>query len=92
MLNWMASKHSRWNYRTTQNTFCAQCHSPLQARPESTLKLIPYLMKQHKEWWPSHMFKSESETSTEPARKLDTPEDYLMLWQEFEDEAQNSNK
>lgn len=35
---WLASKHSRSNYRTTQNTFCAKCHSPLQATVQSTFK------------------------------------------------------
>jgi hypothetical protein len=33
---WFASQHSRSNYGTTQNTFCAKCHSPLQAKAEST--------------------------------------------------------
>jgi hypothetical protein len=33
---WFASKHSRSNYRTTQNTYCTKCHSPLQAKPEAS--------------------------------------------------------
>src|SRR5262249_33295018 len=33
---WFASNHSRSNYGTTQNTFCAKCHSPLQAKADST--------------------------------------------------------
>jgi hypothetical protein len=33
---WFASQHSRSNYGTTQNTYCAKCHSPLQAKIEST--------------------------------------------------------
>lgn len=33
---WFASKHSRSNYGITQNTFCAKCHSPIEAKPEAT--------------------------------------------------------
>ena len=36
---WFASKHSVTNYASTQNTYCAKCHSPLQAKPESEFKL-----------------------------------------------------
>lgn len=33
---WRASRHSQSNFRSTQNTYCAKCHSPLQAKAEST--------------------------------------------------------
>lgn len=33
---WFASRHSQSNYKSTQNTFCAKCHSPLQATPQAT--------------------------------------------------------
>lgn len=33
---WLASRHSQSNYGSTQNTFCAKCHSPLQATPQAT--------------------------------------------------------
>lgn len=36
---WLASKHSQSNYGSTQNTYCAKCHSPLQAAPEAELKM-----------------------------------------------------
>ena len=29
---WRASAHSQTNYASTQNTYCAKCHSPLQAK------------------------------------------------------------
>ena len=32
---WRASAHSQSNYGSTQNTYCAKCHSPLQAKPEA---------------------------------------------------------
>ncbi len=35
---WRASRHSQTNYRSTQNTYCAKCHSPLQAKPEASFK------------------------------------------------------
>ncbi|MEW6130917.1 MAG: hypothetical protein AB1757_28055 [Acidobacteriota bacterium] len=36
---WRASAHSQSNYKTTQNTFCAKCHSPLQAKADAEFKL-----------------------------------------------------
>ncbi len=33
---WLAARHSTSNYGSTQNTFCAKCHSPLQATPQSS--------------------------------------------------------
>lgn len=33
---WFAARHSTSNYGSTQNTFCAKCHSPLQATPQAT--------------------------------------------------------
>ena len=30
---WRASVHSQSNFKSTQNTYCAKCHSPLQADP-----------------------------------------------------------
>lgn len=33
---WFASRHSQSNYGSTQNTFCAKCHSPMQAKPEAS--------------------------------------------------------
>jgi hypothetical protein len=33
---WRASQHSISNYGATQNTFCAKCHSPLEATPQAT--------------------------------------------------------
>jgi hypothetical protein len=35
---WFASKHAESNYKSTQNTYCAKCHSPLQAKPEASFK------------------------------------------------------
>lgn len=35
---WFASHHSRTNHRSTQNTFCAKCHSPLEATPQATFE------------------------------------------------------
>jgi hypothetical protein len=35
---WRSSTHSQTNYKSTQNTYCAKCHSPLQAKTESTYK------------------------------------------------------
>jgi hypothetical protein len=35
---WRASQHSISNYKSTQNTYCAKCHSPLQAKPEASFK------------------------------------------------------
>lgn len=32
---WLAAKHSQSNYVSTQNTYCAKCHSPLQATAEA---------------------------------------------------------
>jgi hypothetical protein len=32
---WRASQHSISNYKSTQNTYCAKCHSPLQADPSA---------------------------------------------------------
>jgi nitrate/TMAO reductase-like tetraheme cytochrome c subunit len=32
---WRASAHAQSNYKSTQNTECAKCHSPLQAKPEA---------------------------------------------------------
>jgi hypothetical protein len=33
---WYASRHSQSNHGSTQNTFCAKCHSPLQAKPQAS--------------------------------------------------------
>jgi hypothetical protein len=33
---WLASRHAQSNYGATQNTFCAKCHSPLQAWNQSS--------------------------------------------------------
>ncbi|MBZ5535945.1 MAG: hypothetical protein LAO31_08315 [Acidobacteriia bacterium] len=33
---WRASRHAQSNHGSTQNTFCAKCHSPLQATPQAT--------------------------------------------------------
>lgn len=33
---WFASRHAQSNHGATQNTFCAKCHSPLQATPQAT--------------------------------------------------------
>jgi len=33
---WYASRHSQSNYGSTQNTFCAKCHSPMQATPQAS--------------------------------------------------------
>jgi Cytochrome c554 and c-prime len=33
---WFASRHSQSNHGSTQNTFCAKCHSPLQAKSQAT--------------------------------------------------------
>lgn len=35
---WRASAHAVANYSSTQNTFCAKCHSPIQAKPEAKFK------------------------------------------------------
>jgi hypothetical protein len=35
---WRASEHSQSNYKSTQNTYCAKCHSPLQATQASEFK------------------------------------------------------
>lgn len=35
---WLTSMHSQSNYRSTQNTFCTKCHSPLEADPNATYK------------------------------------------------------
>jgi hypothetical protein len=32
---WLASRHSQSNYKSTQNTYCAKCHSPMQATKEA---------------------------------------------------------
>ncbi|MDD5542801.1 MAG: multiheme c-type cytochrome [Acidobacteriia bacterium] len=32
---WFASRHSQSNYGSTQNTFCAKCHSPIEATAQS---------------------------------------------------------
>lgn len=36
---WRASAHSQSNYKSTQNTYCAKCHSPLQATADSEFKV-----------------------------------------------------
>lgn len=33
---WFAARHSTSNYGSTQNTFCAKCHSPIEAAPQAT--------------------------------------------------------
>ncbi|MFI5174189.1 MAG: multiheme c-type cytochrome [Terriglobia bacterium] len=33
---WRASRHAQSNHGSTQNTFCAKCHSPIQATPQAT--------------------------------------------------------
>jgi hypothetical protein len=33
---WYASRHSQSNHRSTQNTYCAKCHSPMQATPQAS--------------------------------------------------------
>jgi cytochrome c554/c'-like protein len=43
---WRASVHSQTNFKSTQNTYCAKCHSPLQADPAAQFaiglnKMIP---------------------------------------------------
>jgi hypothetical protein len=43
---WRQSKHADSNYKTTQNTECAKCHSPLQAKAAaifspSNIEMIP---------------------------------------------------
>jgi hypothetical protein len=43
---WRASVHAQSNFKSTQNTYCAKCHSPLQADPAAQFavganKLIP---------------------------------------------------
>lgn len=35
---WFASKHSKSNYKSTQDTYCAKCHSPLQATADAQFK------------------------------------------------------
>jgi nitrate/TMAO reductase-like tetraheme cytochrome c subunit len=32
---WRASVHAQSNFKSTQNTYCAKCHSPLQADPNA---------------------------------------------------------
>jgi hypothetical protein len=32
---WFASRHAQSNHGSTQNTFCAKCHSPLEATPQA---------------------------------------------------------
>jgi hypothetical protein len=32
---WFASRHSQSNYGSTQNTFCAKCHSPIEATAQA---------------------------------------------------------
>ena len=34
---WLASRHSQSNYISTQNTFCARCHSPIQGSVNATM-------------------------------------------------------
>lgn len=34
---WLASRHSQTNYKSTQNTFCTTCHSPLEAKPSTSM-------------------------------------------------------
>lgn len=36
---WRASVHSQSNFKSTQNTYCTKCHSPLQADPVSTFSI-----------------------------------------------------
>jgi hypothetical protein len=36
---WRSSMHAQSNYRSTQNTYCAKCHSPLQAAAASTFSV-----------------------------------------------------
>jgi Cytochrome c554 and c-prime len=36
---WRASVHAQSNFKSTQNTYCAKCHSPLQAKPEAEFKI-----------------------------------------------------
>ena len=36
---WRASVHAQTNYASTQNTYCAKCHSPLQAKPDAEFKM-----------------------------------------------------
>ncbi|MFI5174187.1 MAG: multiheme c-type cytochrome [Terriglobia bacterium] len=33
---WFASRHAQSNHGSTQNTFCAKCHSPLQSTAQAT--------------------------------------------------------
>jgi hypothetical protein len=35
---WLNAKHSESNHGENQNTYCARCHSPLQASPKSSYK------------------------------------------------------
>jgi len=35
---WRASRHAQSNYNSTQNTYCAKCHSPIQATVQSSYK------------------------------------------------------
>lgn len=39
---WLASKHSQTNEGETQNTYCAKCHSPLEAKPDAEFKFGKY--------------------------------------------------
>jgi hypothetical protein len=36
---WRASVHAQSNFKSTQNTYCAKCHSPLQATADATFKM-----------------------------------------------------
>ncbi len=36
---WYASWHAQSDHRETRNTFCAKCHSPLQAAPSASISL-----------------------------------------------------
>ena len=36
---WFASPHAQTNFGATQNTYCAKCHSPLQAAADSAFKI-----------------------------------------------------
>ena len=36
---WRASVHAQSNFKSTQNTYCTKCHSPLQADPVATFAL-----------------------------------------------------
>jgi hypothetical protein len=36
---WRASVHAQSNFKSTQNTYCAKCHSPLQATADAVFKV-----------------------------------------------------